>query len=119
MPRASRSVNLEECLNKHSHALPKTLRGGPKRRALSMPACGLRTELALQDFARNGTHMASTQSIIAKRSEQMFPVLEPHEIDRVRRFGELKLFNAGDALAEVGKVGAGLIIILSGSVDVT
>jgi thioredoxin reductase (NADPH) len=59
------------------------------------------------------------QSTIAKRSEQMFPVLEPHEIERVRRFGDLKSFNAGDALAEVGKVGAGLTIILSGSVDVT
>ena len=60
-----------------------------------------------------------TQSIIAKRREQMFPVLESHEIDRVRRFGELTSFNAGDALAEVGKVGAGLTIILSGNVDVT
>lgn len=59
------------------------------------------------------------QSTIAKRSERMFPVLEPHEIERVRRFGDLKSFNAGDALAEVGKVGAGLTIILSGSVDVT
>jgi thioredoxin reductase (NADPH) len=62
---------------------------------------------------------SETQSIIATRREQMFPVLEPHEIDRMRRFGELRSFNAGDALAEVGKVGAGLTIILSGNVDIT
>jgi hypothetical protein len=50
---------------------------------------------------------SETQPTIAKRHEQMFPVLEPHEIDRVRRFGELRSFNFGDALAEIGKIGAG------------
>lgn len=63
--------------------------------------------------------MSDAQSTIANRREQMFPTLEPHEIDRVRRFGELKRFEAGDALAETGQVGVGLILILSGSVDVT
>lgn len=62
---------------------------------------------------------SETQSIIAKRREQMFPVLAPQEIDRLRRFGNLKSFNTGDALAEIGKVSAGLAIILSGKVDVT
>ena len=62
---------------------------------------------------------APEQPVIAKRHEQMFPVLERHEIDRVRRFGEIRTFNSGEHLAEVGKIGAGLIIILSGSVDVT
>ncbi|WP_045836250.1 FAD-dependent oxidoreductase [Hyphomicrobium sp. 99] len=49
----------------------------------------------------------------------MFPILGPEEIDRVRRFGEIKRFEAGDVLAESGKVGAGFIIILSGNVEVT
>jgi thioredoxin reductase (NADPH) len=62
---------------------------------------------------------SETQPTIAKRREQMFPVVDPHEIDRVRRFGNLKSFSPGDALATIGKVGAGLTIILSGSVDVT
>lgn len=60
-----------------------------------------------------------TQSIIAKRSEQMFPALEPDEIDRVRRFGEARSFKSGDALAKTGSVTPGLMIILSGSVDIT
>ncbi|RUP10426.1 FAD-dependent oxidoreductase [Hyphomicrobium sp.] len=63
--------------------------------------------------------VSDSQSIMASRSAQMFPDLEPHEIERVRRFGELQQFDAGEALAETGKVGAGLIIILSGNVDIT
>ncbi|SFV30034.1 FAD-dependent oxidoreductase [Hyphomicrobium facile] len=63
--------------------------------------------------------MSEAQSIIEKRREQMFPVLAPQEIDRLRRFGDLKSFNTGDALAEIGKVSAGLAIILDGKVDVT
>lgn len=64
--------------------------------------------------------MASeAQSIVTKRHDQMFPVLDQHEIERVRRFGEPKSFNAGDALAEIGSVAPGLVIILSGHVDIT
>lgn len=62
---------------------------------------------------------SEAQPIIAKRREQMFPVLAPQEIDRLRRFGNLKAFNPGDALAEIGKISAGLAIILRGKVDVT
>ena len=35
-----------------------------------------------------------TQSIIDTRSHQMFPDLEPAEIERVRRFGEVRSFGA-------------------------
>ncbi len=59
------------------------------------------------------------QPIITRRREQMFPHLEPHEIDRMRRFGEPKTFNAGDFLAKIDEIGAGFIIVLSGNVDVT
>jgi thioredoxin reductase (NADPH) len=58
------------------------------------------------------------QSIIATRRAQMFPTLLPEEIDRVRRFGEVRSFAAGEALAKVGDLGPGLMIILSGKVDV-
>jgi thioredoxin reductase (NADPH) len=60
-----------------------------------------------------------TQSIIDTRRHQMFPALEPAEIERVRRFGEVRSFGAGEALAKVGKVGPGLTIILAGKVDIT
>ena len=60
----------------------------------------------------------ANQTIIETRRHQMFPVLAPEEIERVRRFGELRTFAAGDALASVGQMAPGLMIILSGHVDV-
>ena len=60
-----------------------------------------------------------TQSIIDTRRHQMFPTLEPVEIERVRRFGKVRSFGAGEALARVGELGLGLTIILAGKVDVT
>src|SRR5207244_3885883 len=62
---------------------------------------------------------APTQSIIDTRRHQMFPVLEPAEIERVRRFGKVRSYGAGEALAKVGEVGLGLSIILAGYVDIT
>jgi thioredoxin reductase (NADPH) len=61
----------------------------------------------------------ATPSIIDTRRHQMFPTLEPAEIARVRRFGELRSFARGDALAKVGQAGLGLTIILDGMVDIT
>jgi thioredoxin reductase (NADPH) len=58
-------------------------------------------------------------SIIDTRRHQMFPVLETSEIERVRRFGVVRSYGVGEALARVGEVGDGLIIILAGKVDVT
>jgi thioredoxin reductase (NADPH) len=49
----------------------------------------------------------------------MFPILEPAEIERMRRFGKTRSYRAGEALVEVGNVGAGLTIILTGHVDIT
>jgi thioredoxin reductase (NADPH) len=60
-----------------------------------------------------------TQSIIETRRHQMFPTLEHQEIERVRRFGEIRRYAAGQALAKVGEVGDGLSIILAGKVDIT
>ena len=60
-----------------------------------------------------------TQSIIDTRRHQMFPTLEPAEIERVRRFGKVRSFGAGEPLARVGEVGLGLTIILAGKVDIT
>ena len=62
---------------------------------------------------------AAKPSIIDTRRDQMFPVLETAEIERVRRFGKVRCFGAGEALAKVGEAGLGLTIILAGKVDVT
>jgi thioredoxin reductase (NADPH) len=60
-----------------------------------------------------------THTIVDTRRHQMFPTLEPSEIERVRRFGVARTYGAGDALIKVGEAGHGLVIILSGEVDVT
>src|SRR6202521_624568 len=59
------------------------------------------------------------KGIIETRHDQMFPVLEPAEIDRMRRFGETRSYRAGERLATTGEVGPGLCVILPGSVVVT
>jgi thioredoxin reductase (NADPH) len=58
-------------------------------------------------------------SILDSRHDQIFPKLDEVEIERLLRFGEVSCFAAGEALAEVGKVGRGLVVILAGEVDVT
>jgi len=61
----------------------------------------------------------SKQSIIEARRGQIFPVLEPAEIERIRRFGTAKSYSSGQVLAEAGKALEGLTVILSGTVNVT
>ena len=46
-----------------------------------------------------------TQSVVDTRRHQMYPKLEPAEIERLRRFGEVRSYGAGEALAKVGAVG--------------
>lgn len=58
------------------------------------------------------------QSAIQTRHHQAFPTLLPEEIERVRRFGELRHFSAGEHLARVGEHAEGLMFLLSGAVDV-
>ena len=62
---------------------------------------------------------ASERPIIETRHDQMFPVLDPSEIDRVRRFGETRFYRAGERLATTGEVGPGMFVILAGNVVVT
>jgi thioredoxin reductase (NADPH) len=62
--------------------------------------------------------MSTSPSIIDTRRHQMFPVLEPFEIERVRRFGMVRSSDDGAALAKVGEVGPGLTIILAGRVEI-
>ncbi len=55
---------------------------------------------------------------LASRFNQMFPVLSPAEIDRCRRFGEVRRFPAGDFLFQAGEAVPGLYVILSGRVGI-
>ena len=58
-------------------------------------------------------------SIIDTRREQMFPKLEPREIDRLRRFGEVRRYATGEALFVTGDIAPGMSVLIKGSVRVT
>ena len=58
-------------------------------------------------------------STIDTRREQMFPKLQPREIDRLRRFGEVRRYAAGEALFVTGEIAPGMSVLIKGSVRVT
>jgi thioredoxin reductase (NADPH) len=58
-------------------------------------------------------------SIIDTRREQMLPKLSPGEIDRLRRFGEVRRYAAGEPLFVTGEVCPGMFVLLAGSAAVT
>jgi thioredoxin reductase (NADPH) len=57
-------------------------------------------------------------SILVRRRDQMLLELEPLEIERMRRFGETRNFAKSDVIVTAGQVGPGLVVILSGEVDI-
>lgn len=62
---------------------------------------------------------APASQLVESRRAQMFPILHPAEIDRLRRFGEIHSYREGEALARVGETGLGMSVILAGEVEVT
>jgi len=58
-------------------------------------------------------------STIDPRDEHVFPKLRPQEIDRLRRFGEVRRYVPGDALFVTGDVAPGMYVLIKGSVRVT
>ena len=53
------------------------------------------------------------------RHDQMFPVLGQADIARLRRFGQARSFEAGTRVVRAGEVSPGLIVILSGRLEVS
>ena len=58
-------------------------------------------------------------STIDTRREEMFPKLEPREIDRLRRFGDVRRYSASEALFVTGEIAPGMSVLIKGSVRVT
>ena len=58
-------------------------------------------------------------STIDTRREQMFPKLDPREIDPLRRFGLVRRYAAGEALFVTGEAAPGMFVLIKGSVRVT
>lgn len=55
----------------------------------------------------------------ATRGAQMFLRFTDEEMARLAKFGEPRSYKAGDMLARTGEVGPGLMLVLSGRVEVT
>lgn len=53
------------------------------------------------------------------RRDQMFPTLSPDDIARIRRFGEATAFEAGARIVRAGDIAPGLIVIVSGKVEIS
>ena len=60
----------------------------------------------------------TSNAALASRFHQMFPVLSLVEIDRVRRFGEIRRFPAGEFLFRAGEAITATYVILSGRVAI-
>lgn len=59
-----------------------------------------------------------SSATLASRFQQMFPVLSPPEIDRIRRFGNIERFPDGEFLFRAGETSAGMYVLLSGRVAI-
>ena len=59
---------------------------------------------------------APSPFITDSRRDQIFLGLTPVELERVRRFGQVRRYGAGEALFKVGEAGHGLYVVLSGHV---
>lgn len=49
----------------------------------------------------------------------MFPVLEPRDIERLKRFGKSLTYPAGAQIAKTGSLAPGFVVVLSGRVEVS
>jgi thioredoxin reductase (NADPH) len=58
-------------------------------------------------------------NVAESRRSQMFPVLAPVEVDRLRRFGEVRGYADGQALVRAGERGLGMSVVLAGEVAIT
>jgi len=58
-----------------------------------------------------------TKLVTDTRRDQIFLAMTPAEIERMRRFGEVRSYGAGDPLFKIGELGHGLFVVLSGTVD--
>jgi len=58
-----------------------------------------------------------TQSSLATRRDQMFPVLTAAQLARLQRYGQRRTIRAGQILAEPGDRGLPMWVVLSGSIE--
>ncbi len=57
--------------------------------------------------------------LVETRYAQMFPTLSPDEIGRLRHFGEVRRYAAGEQLVTTGEPSPGMLVVLSGDLAVS
>jgi len=62
---------------------------------------------------------AAVSSSVRARFDQMFPVLAPAEVERLKAFGTVRRYADGERLFETGQPGPGMFLILAGHVAIT
>jgi thioredoxin reductase (NADPH) len=62
---------------------------------------------------------SAARPVIDTRYDQMFPIFDPVEIDRLRRFGQPIAFREGERLVGAGEVSPGMFLVVSGEVAIT
>ncbi|CCV10210.1 cyclic nucleotide-binding domain-containing thioredoxin-disulfide reductase [Mesorhizobium sp. STM 4661] len=60
----------------------------------------------------------SQSTAFTARRDQMFPTLGEVDIERMRRFGQASSYAAGELIVKAGEVAPGLVVVLSGKVDI-
>src|SRR5258705_5580296 len=74
---------------------------------------------ASKNASQNGSMAAeSGLGTIDTRREQMFPKLTPEEINRIRRFGEVRRYATGEMLYRTGEIAPGMFILIKGRVAI-
>ena len=63
--------------------------------------------------------MAEGETLADTRGAQMFLRFNDAEIERLSRFGQPRSYKKGEMLARIGEPGPGMMLILSGRVEVT
>ena len=59
--------------------------------------------------------LGSIMSTLEQRRDQMFPKLRPEEIDRLRRFGEMRRYAPGELLFVTGEPSPGMFVLIAGN----
>ena len=75
--------------------------------------------MATDNLSPRAPQAASISAVLYPRHEQTFPTLTPKEIERMRRFGDIRKYADGEKLFETGKPGPGMFVVLKGSVAIT
>lgn len=78
----------------------------------------IRNRFKLRDRRDTVKTMSQTTAFTARR-DQMFPTLGEADIERMRRFGQASSYAAGELIVKAGNVAPGLVVVLSGKVDIT